>query len=57
MNQRKAKTIRRLVGFDPHADRTYSGGQPHAKGPKDNRYVVTGTITATGKRRAYQDAK
>lgn len=70
MNQKKAKSLRRALGFHPAAPRDYDTGQAKRKivmgadgkpqmSPegKPQLYVVTGTIKATGARRSYQAVK
>lgn len=50
MRATKAKALRRAMGFKPSAPREFVNGRP-------TRYVVTGTVTATGARRQYQAVK
>lgn len=62
MNQKKAKALRRGVGFHPAAIRQYEHDKPSQQIGRDLKgnpalVVVTGTIRSTGTRQQYQNAK
>jgi len=51
MNEKKAKAIRKQVGFHPADPRGYKGGNNSKKAGS------TGTLAATGSRAVYKQAK
>jgi len=51
MNEKKAKAIRKQVGFHPADPRGYKGGNNSKKAGS------TGTLAATGSRAVYNQAK
>lgn len=53
----KAKALRKLTGFVPSEKRVYSAKPSRQRESNGMKFVVTGTITATGARRTYQDMK
>lgn len=62
MNGKKAKTLRRALGFHPNQPREYDAGKSSQRVYMDVQgkpqvRVVTGTIKATGLRRSYQAVK
>lgn len=61
MRATKAKALRRAMGFKPSAPRDFSHDRMIEKtsivNGRPTRYVVTGTVTATGARRQYQSVK
>lgn len=61
MRATKAKALRRAMGFKPSAPREFSHDRMIEKtsivSGRQTRYVVTGTVTATGARRQYQAVK
>lgn len=61
MRATKAKALRRAMGFKPSAPREFSHDRMIEKtsivNGRPTRYVVTGTVTATGARRQYQAVK
>jgi len=62
MNGKKAKSLRRALGFHPATPREYEHDKPSQKvaigtDGKPQVYVVTGTIKTTGSRRSYQAVK
>lgn len=57
MNGKKAKALRRAIGFKPSAPRTYTGGLVQRRGLLGNRMSIVVTAVSEGKRRQYQAAK
>lgn len=61
MNQKKARALRRAIGFKPRARREYEETPVYAKLRNVNGVMrqapITGAITATGPRREYQAIK
>lgn len=51
MNQKKAKALRKVAGFDPKAERRFVLGRSKFGG------VIHGTHKATGARRKYRNLK
>lgn len=49
MNGRKAKSLRKVLGFHPSEERKYNVGRPAT--------LFTGHVTTTGKRSNYQHIK
>lgn len=57
MNGKKAKLLRKMIGFKPGASRTYEGGVIKSKGIFGNRAEIVTTQISEGARRQYQAVK
>jgi hypothetical protein len=62
MNGKKARALRRAVGFHPADVRQVQTGKPiHKRGKdiagKQTLFTYSGTVTSTGARQQYQKAK
>lgn len=62
MNQKKAKALRKGIGFHPADKRQYDSDKPSHRVGRDMQgkptlHVVTGTIRCTAARQQYQKVK
>ena len=57
MNGKKAKLLRKLIGFKPSEPRSYKGGLIAGKGIFGNFQQIVVTQIAEGSRRQYQAIK